>query len=1568
MSQTINGFAPTTPADAYLLVTKSHAGSLDQLPNDLPRINVRTAVKYLDDPKQGVILSSNRLSHLVSEEKLKEVETLVQDFIASREDAELKDRAPGQPQVTTVYLPEELAVLREQILTAGKEEKLLGDSNLLSRMELLSMATRGICGLAKQPSDLPELLGDIAEIQIKTCAEIKARLSAELSQTDGGMTHDDICLLHMLRRSIMDLESIDAPFARALLRELKDVEAIFVRHMRKEDEKLFGSDSKHLEEKLADEKLFSPDSKHLEEKLESIENAIEQVRLSNHEFSAAIISELSTMSTKYRLAIVSRGHLAERLADLREICNSDASAEEKLNSILTLFKPLLAGSSLKTQALRDLSSTNAAVREQALNTLVRLAGAGVIGGDLKELEFYFNAEVAHILGQIVPDCGLHSEAVGLLCQLALHSGQDPAEMLRLVSSAPQWLDKDARTDFVSVMARAVLDTMPDVDNSTAAQRGEVLRYVDMLFQGAKIEASDSILELKRMLMPAGHESDADLQHSCMMATSQLLDEIEAGSKAGQYSSRTKASLSARSYVLTPGSVAEMKRRLVNVKDFNYHLAHVALLQKKAAQAGLFPLDQKQIDLMEDMSKWCAQLGLDNAAARYAGEIDNAMAGSTPEAKALLRRLQGASNHFVRGFSGESEVEKASDAVLGTAKMSGTLGHERRMKKVFHASDDYVVRAMLNETLIALTGMQENDIYRDDKASTAVGSGHELNGENIDAVIKAGMKNLIDTFTLKGDEAFRHMLSSAQNDQEQPPTPQQEQGADMAQLTTVAEQLNGQRRLVMEMGSLAGEVLDFRREQAEAMTRHDAMKAAGKSTRASSFLHWPGHTQERLAVCERLRTLEKHFSALADLQAPKTMDDLAFVKHLLSGDASTLDDEARVHRTQLLAGLEELRGIHPGTLLRSGDLADPAPTLDAVIKTMLPHAEAFSYFHRKSELGPGGTMISKADKDLARMGELRDSLSKRQKDIDSNIKTLTSILGSNDASRLDRTVQAAVLKLFCESHVPVHSFNVHTEANMNALRTQLKDWGMDMDVPFFTAFVKIALNELTLADGTLDIASLRDKLKSSKLGSWEIRRDFGISGLMAKASRPGSGFVYDCTHGLVVDTGKFFHPFQHDHSLVSVLNLSAPYSLNFEALHKNSLTVMRGQGGSYTVILKGTASAALGASYKVGGNTMGTFGGKVGTQGFDGISLTFSNGRDTEEFLKAFMDPESPLHPQPENIPLDRFEARRPVLPKTTPGAKQGKYDPAVWLKASQIKFIDGKGVSVDITATLTQSLFKERLGESIFAATGSSSGTLALHGDLRWSHEQNTQGTAVKAEGTFLAKGIVSAFSPGIAMGKNTLANSPLLMPSAPLPPANINFTYDIQYGEQGVMPSTTHELDVPLSHLSTDLALGWLLPANASEAMKTAFRDALRQSVGRVTPKKPLDPGFIDELFRKHSSIEGAAHIAQSIARTLYGLPPSMRVTIKRPIKPEVLKEVRQLAVQARLASGLEQTKLQLRMHALLASPASYRAAFLVVKRTEAEKVSHNWSPGLGFVQFKRNHSFMDISSDRVEIPLSAE
>ncbi|MBQ5728214.1 MAG: hypothetical protein IIV56_04765, partial [Mailhella sp.] len=742
MSQTVNGSAPAAPGDAYLIVSKRYAGSLSDLPKDLPRIDVRKAIDYLDDPKQGVIAPSSRLSLLVSEKKLDEVKKLVQQFIASREAAERKAQAPGQTSFSPVYLPDDLAVSLHALLTAAKGESLLGDSTLSTRMDLLAQSTRCLCALAGQPSDFAVILGDIAEIQLKACDAVKAQLGAELSQPGRGVTADDIRHIQMLKHSIMALEAIDAPFAKALLPGLKDVEAMFARHMREGDERMSGLSSRHLEERL-----------------EEVENAIRQVSSSNSEFSAAIISELSTLSAKYQLAIASRGHLSDRLADLRRISLSDAPAQEKLDRLMTMFMPVLAGSRLKTQAIRDISSTDAAVRERALNTLVQLAGAGVIGGDLKELEFYFNAEAGHLLGQIMPDSGLNAEALGLLCQLASHSGQDPAAMLRLVSSAPQWLDTNSRSDFVSVMARAVLDTMPDTASSTAAQRGEVLRYVDMLFQGAKIEASDSILELKRMLMPAGHESDADLQHACMMAASQLHDEIEAGSKAGQYHDRTKASLSARSYVLTPGSVAEMKRRLVNVKDFNYHLAHVALLQKKAAQAGLLPVAPAMLSGMDVMAEWCAQLGLDDAAARYAGRIDRDLAGDTPEARALLRRLQGASNHFVRGFSGESEVEKASDAVLGTAKMSGTLGHEHRMKKVFHKSDDYVVRAMLNESLIGLTGMQERDIYRNDRTSTAVGSGHELNGENIDSVIKAGMKNLIDTFALKGDEAFRTMLSS-----------------------------------------------------------------------------------------------------------------------------------------------------------------------------------------------------------------------------------------------------------------------------------------------------------------------------------------------------------------------------------------------------------------------------------------------------------------------------------------------------------------------------------------------------------------------------------------------------------------------------------------------------------------------------------------------------------------------------------------------------------------------------------------------------------------------------------------
>ena len=95
-------------------------------------------------------------------------------------------------------------------------------------------------------------------------------------------------------------------------------------------------------------------------------------------------------------------------------------------------------------------------------------------------------------------------------------------------------------------------------------------------------------------------------------------------------------------------------------------------------------------------------------------------------------------------------------------------------------------------------------------------------------------------------------------------------------------------------------------------------------------------------------------------------------------------------------------------------------------------------------------------------------------------------------------------------------------------------------------------------------------------------------------------------------------------------------------------------------------------------------------------------------------------------------------------------------------------------------------------------------------------------------------------------------------------------------------------------------------------------------------------------------------------------RLVVERKLKESVLKEVRQLFVQARMAPDTEKESLIDKAHKLLADKASYRSARLSIRNVAPQDISRNWSPGLGIVQYKRSSGFGIITrSDAVEIPL---
>lgn len=317
-------------------------------------------------------------------------------------------------------------------------------------------------------------------------------------------------------------------------------------------------------------------------------------------------------------------HLQARLAQLADACGRPAeSPKAELDALMETFRPVWEISQLQTRALDGLNSDDPAVRQQAHAAFDQ--GISILGADADAFQTSLADALAGKLEAALTAAGkggLSREALGNIALLSLRAGVGPSEAADAVSAGLTWASGDGmKTALTEAFAQGVADTLRG--DAAEPRLGERMRYVDMLFQGAYPEASDAALALKKLLSP-GHDQAVETQHECLMATRQLLSDILDGPSAHDLSRTVKpdgavGSASARSFMLTPDLVKSLQGK-VKIPDFNYHLAHVALLQKHAAEMGLLPVDEATRQAIGDTQKWCESLNLGKDAAKYAGEL------------------------------------------------------------------------------------------------------------------------------------------------------------------------------------------------------------------------------------------------------------------------------------------------------------------------------------------------------------------------------------------------------------------------------------------------------------------------------------------------------------------------------------------------------------------------------------------------------------------------------------------------------------------------------------------------------------------------------------------------------------------------------------------------------------------------------------------------------------------------------------------------------------------------------------------------------------------------------------
>ena len=1229
--------------------------------------------------------------------------------------------------------------------------------------------------------------------------------------------------------------------------------------------------------------------------------------------SCDAILKARLMETRIQLsnAIESRTHLEARIADLHQLIHdATASKAQSMDALADLSLAWRNGKE-QTQIMQRMAAGDPQALQNAAEGLS--LGIGVVGDDLEVLERTLVETAATLLRRFQSaEHPLSHDTLRDLARLSLHAGQRPEVMLDMVQQGMAWVTSTGHRDtLVQVLASGVSGTVGQADQGSPASRAETLRYVDMVFQGAYPEYADTALELKKLLLP-GHEQEVELQHQCTVASRHLLSLLSAG-EGPSGKSRTDAlertfhgmeTASARSFLLTPDLVDRLCQK-VDIQNFNYHLAHVALLQKRALDAGLLPLTQAGAVSPGNVREWCQTLGLDARVVDYAErlqlDLDNPRVGARYQ-----RELQRACDHFVRGFRGATEANEAGRLVIKRAKLTGTSGAARREHSLYESSPEYLARLALDHHIVNLTGLirPEERFVEGDKGMT-------LDGAAVDVAMAGQTEALYKS--MLGDESPEDARARVEGKA-------QKQREFLSDLQRFEDHAGTMRTLAYSTGEAV-------RLRAAAGSDEKLVKDM-EQNRALLQVTWPHRRAGRMDVCKTVLTIEERYKDLSALPENASAAERADLQRQI--------DEL----------CQKLHGVSPFTLGHSFRRRNDTPDLETVLQVMLPRARALQFF--EARIYVNGLPSTEAKEALRRISQARAEISRLQKGIDKSFKALTKQIGKDNIRQIQQTVVAGLYKVFVESQQPLSTFSIHDPQTERAVRDQLKTWGMPVDASLTKQFVRLTLAALTKSDGTLDekmlrreagltnldfagkvsAEAMRQSLRDEGTGRLAARRqtrDFinntllsdtrrraeGVRALMRDASLPGSGFVYDRARGMVMDTGAIFLPTSSPTSLVNLVDLSHPLSVRLRLMHDNSLTVCNVGNGCYQVMLKGGFAASVGATIKAaipGTGNKAVLSGNASHKSEHGLALTFSSAQDCEAFLNVFMRPDSGVH------------LNSPERPESS-----------VLLAATQIRFIDGRTVSSDVSAGVMMPLFQRALGHGV-AASGSGTATLALAGEVTRQVEQNARGETT----TLSVKGratLAAGASVGLVHGTTMLGSRKAGVTQGQS--LDLEQRFKLATGPQGLLPSCCMETECSIGQLKTgitqDIVRLLLLPSAVSKCMNQ-------------------DPAF-----------------CSAFEKLMRGLPPTARLTVHRDLKPSVLDAVRGLFIRARMTTDDTTRDSALNeAHSLLASFDSYTPTRLSIKNVVPAAIAKNWSPGLGAFQYARSTTLARFrTGETLNIPL---
>ena len=1239
-----------------------------------------------------------------------------------------------------------------------------------------------------------------------------------------------------------------------------------------------------------------PDSASLEE----MKSAREHLESLQHRLPAdSSVEQLVDVALGERIfqldrAIASRERLETALGALNRVAK--LPLEERASRLNTGIRDLVLHFGKQAGALKQLESPNL---PEALDAADTLEQNGYISAhDAQTLEERFCSVLEESFAAFTEQNGdiptLGAGQLRGLGKLCLNAGIDVMELGRALT--------DCLRNAPPLLLETALAGMLEASEATR------LQYVDMLFQGAYPEHADMALLLKQAVVSPEKREGVVYQHELVQSLRVLQDDIlaavqSAGGRGHGRSgviARAAGGLSARSFLLTPELVRSLtEHKKIDLPDFNYHIAHVALLQAAAESHGLLNAggarEEAQVLRADRFNQWCESLGLNEETRAYASGLAAELEDPSTESGAAARLVE-ASERFNKGLKGATSLDSAGRLVAKVASMATHRSSERHIHAMYQTNPEFLAREVLDKHVVNLTGLidanerllnpEEGLLLDDDRVDAAMRNQVEL--------LK---KNMADG--ISGDDVQRTLQQA------------------MRERAETLHGLRGRRgRFVTSIEAMrafaraSGESLRLRAASEE---RREALRQAKAEMDMIKFA-WPHQTREREQVCRKVVRLVEVLQ-----QIEKYGDKVSTIAN--SSGHTPLEE-----RDELLRYLSdvELRTMrHTGTAPQGKP--DATTFVETILPKLLPRAKAVLYF-----IDGNAREDQKAIRNDMRKLELN------QQTISSFADKATRVFGNDVVLRMETTVVAAMLRVFLETGADSATFSVQNPTTLDAIKMQLKDWGIDPNEGLMAGIVPMVLGNMTSARGGINMARLRQENRQVRLGlagkearnerTRELRdqglgrmaarrasnsivrgdrelgeayRQEGVRGLMAGVARPGQGFVYDRTRGVVLDSGSVFSPL--DSKLITKLDVHSPLTAKLEALHGNSLAVTNMGGDAYQVLLKGRTAINVAAALNI--PLADGFSAKVGVgAGGDrsgGVALRFVGKESCRAFLEAFMNSEAGT--------ADRTRNRE------------------LWLKADQIRFVHGNTVSANASLAVSHSLFARKLSASnTLAITGTAS--LALAGNVRQTLETNTHGeTAVFERSGSVRVGL--AVSTGVKNSADaTLSNINPLARSE-----NVSFDilqrFRVSTGARGLMADTSMELECSRGEHQLLHRLHTLLPGE----VRTRIMDS-------------------PELFDK-------------VQRALHKAPPSARLVAHYELKPGLLEELRSRFVEARQADEGTREAILSDIHDRLASRDAYEPTRLSIRLGTPAPISRSWSPGLGSLKVVRSNTMQKMDVINIDL-----